>query len=68
MTKIPYELITIEADKLITKMVSCPFDRAHQTYVTYLLYINACGWSEQEFNNATLARIDTSWDDKSKFN
>jgi hypothetical protein len=29
----------------------------------YLLYINACGWSERDFDLETLSRIDSSWED-----
>ena len=61
MKKIPYDLIAIEADKLISRMAL--YSEEKNYYTLYLLYINACGWSEQDFNLETLSRIDSSWEE-----
>jgi hypothetical protein len=61
MKKIPYDLIAIEADKLISRMVLS--SEIKNYYVMYLLYINACGWSERDFDKETLSRIDSSWEE-----
>ena len=66
MKKIPYDLIAIEADKLISRMVLSSEEKNY--YLIYLLYINACGWSEKDFNSETLSRIDSSWEENKLLN
>jgi len=64
MTKIPYDLIAIEADKLITEMVVSPMYEHNVFYIKYLFYLNACGWTDKEFDRETLRRIDCSWEER----
>lgn len=66
MKKIPYDLIAIEADKLISRMVLSSEEKNY--YELYLLYINACGWSEKDFDRETLSRIDSAWEENKLLN
>lgn len=29
----------------------------------YLSYLQACGWTNEEFNNETLKRVDNNWNE-----
>jgi hypothetical protein len=62
MPRLPYELVSIEADKILMKMVCAPNWRAHEYFERYLLFITACGWTDLEFDNETLRRVDAAWD------
>jgi len=62
MTKIPYDLVALEADKLIVRMALSPIYESYVYFRMYLFYLSACGWSEYEFDNETLIRIDEAWD------
>lgn len=63
MTKVPYDLIAIEADRLIIRMVLSSL-YGYTFYLKYLLYLSACGWTDKEFDLETLRRIDCSWEEK----
>lgn len=62
MTKIPYDLVALEADKLIVRMALSSIYDSHHYFKLYLVYLSACGWTEYEFDNETLCRIDAAWD------
>jgi hypothetical protein len=62
MPRLAYELIVIEADKLLLKMVCAPPWEAHEYFERYLVFITACGWTDREFDNETLRRVDAAWD------
>lgn len=62
MTKIPYDLVALEADKLIVRMALSSIYDSYHYFRLYLHYLSACGWTEYEFNRETLHRIDAAWD------
>lgn len=60
-----YDLIVVEADRLILKMLvaymrndllACVEARA-----TFLALLSGCGWSEKDFDAETLKRVDANW-------
>jgi len=57
--KLPYEAFVIQADHLIVQMViaSDPIYYWDQ----YTLLLEACGWTDLEFDLETLRRIDLAW-------
>jgi hypothetical protein len=61
MPFIPYDLIMMEADRLIIKMVLSP-DMSTYYWELYVLYIGACGWTHAEFDAETIKRVDAGWD------
>jgi len=63
MHRIPYEIVAIEADRLIVRMVlSYELGLSQYYWELYLGYIAACGWTDQEFDQETLRRVDVAWD------
>lgn len=40
------------------------FEESARCFRIYSCYLEACGWSEQEFDNETLRRIDNDWEFK----
>jgi hypothetical protein len=62
MTKIPYDLVAIEADKLIVRMALSSMYESYHYFRLYLFYLDACGWDEKSFDRETLRRIDAAWD------
>lgn len=67
--RIPYDVVVIEADRLILRaVVSKTLDRAVDYWNQYLSYIESCGWTNREFDNETLRRVDAGWLDLLKRN
>ena len=60
--RVPYDLIVLEADKIITSMALANDYESSYHWKKYLLYIDACGWTDFEFDTETMIRIDSSWD------
>lgn len=59
MTRVPYEIVAIEANKIIVKMAaSSSWDYWEQ----YIAYIEVCGWTDWEYDLETLKRIDAAWE------
>ena len=51
MTRISYERIILEADRIITRMaLSANSDTAIYHWHVYNQYIGACGWTDQELD------------------
>lgn len=59
--RIPYELISIEADKLIIRSLISEL-HYYKYYKLYLNFLEACGWTDKEYDEETLKRIDRNWD------
>jgi hypothetical protein len=57
--RIPYELVAIQADALIIRMTLSLDSRWWQQYIFFL---DACGWTDKEYDQETLRRIDAAWD------
>lgn len=65
MARVPYEVVAIEADRIIMKMViASSWDEATYYWDVYLGYITACGWNNKSYDEETLKRVDNSWDSK----
>lgn len=63
MVKVSYDLIVLEVDKLITSMaLSSDFDSSCHYWNQYIFYIDACGWTDYEYDLETMRRIDLAWD------
>lgn len=64
MKKIPYEIVAIEATKILNKILSSSEEgMINDYYDKYVQYLNACGWSDSEFDKESLKRIDADWTD-----
>lgn len=65
MARVPYEMVTIEADKLLDKVFSAKDTvEMYELYGHYLDYLRACGWSEEEYDRETLRRVNLGWEEK----
>lgn len=63
MVRIPYEIVAPEAEKLFNRLLDNfndmdLFEEYEEVYVTF---IQACGWTLQEYNEEQLKRIDGGW-------
>lgn len=68
MSRIPYETIAPQAAKLLDKVIEAfetigPTEDVLAMYQSYKDYLEACGWTAQEFRNEQITRIDADWDD-----
>jgi hypothetical protein len=62
MHRLPYELVAIEVDRLMFRMMlAAPWEMQHY-WDLCALYIEACGWTEREFDREMLRRIDAAWE------
>lgn len=62
MFRVPYELLSLEVDKLLNKMVNAPQGEITIYKSKYLKLINNFGWTDFEYDQETLRRIDSSWE------
>jgi len=63
MPRVPYEIVAIEAERLIIRMALSPTIRGSiHFWRRYIEYIEACGWTDREFDRETLKRIDAAWE------
>lgn len=62
MKKIPYDLIAIQADRLVIKAITSP-DRktSHYWWQQYISFLETCGCSTIEFDQEMLRRVDHIW-------
>jgi hypothetical protein len=65
--KLPYDIIALEANKLIVRMTLSK-NNSFYYYELYMAYIHACGWTNTQYDEETLKRIDTNWEIFSKKN
>lgn len=64
MPKLPFELISAEANKLLDKAISSKTEEEiHEAYDIYMAFLEAAGWSVAEFDDEALKRIDEGWKD-----
>lgn len=60
--RLPYEVIAMEADRLIMLMASTSnYHDAYYWFHRYIDFIEACGWTDQDFDRETLKRVNASW-------
>ena len=63
MQKIPYELIAIEADRLVIKaVIALDSETSNYWWQQYTEFLDTCGWSTIEFDEEMLKRIDRVWE------
>ena len=63
MPRIPYEIVAIEANRILIKMaITSSWEESYHFWDLYLEYIDACGWTDREFDRETLRRIDLNWE------
>lgn len=63
MPRVAYEIVAVEAERLIIRMALAPTIRqAIHYWRRYVEYIEACGWTDREFDLETLKRIDAAWE------
>jgi hypothetical protein len=69
MVKLPYLSIVQEVNRLLVK-VGLATTPEEQTYYTelYLNFLAASGWTDEEYENATMERIDQSWTEPDESN
>lgn len=64
MARVPYEIVSIEADKILEKILSSSdADQMSKYYDEYLDYLHATGWSEEDFDLETSRRVDLGWEE-----
>lgn len=67
--KIPYNIVSAEAGKIIEKMITATSDQqAEEQWNLYVAYLEVCGWTDEELDEETLKQIDSSWQKKSDSN
>lgn len=60
-----FETVALEVEKLITKMVSAVEPKAiHYWHEQYLMFLEANGWTEKEFDDTLLKSINSNWTEK----
>ena len=60
--RLPYETIIIEADRLMMLMASTQDEQeAFNWFHFYIEFLESCGWTDQEFDQEILRRIDEAW-------
>jgi hypothetical protein len=66
--RIPYEIMAFEAERILMQGLLGTNDDLLEAYERYVDYIEACGWTEREFDEETLKRVDHNWDTNSQAN
>jgi|HubBroStandDraft_5_1064220.scaffolds.fasta_scaffold716529_1 hypothetical protein len=65
MPKIPYEIVAVTSEKIYNKVLFARTqDEIIQAHREHKEYLEACGWSVEEFDLEMLRRIDQNWVDK----
>jgi len=61
--RIPFELVNYHANLFLTRLALADSKTESEYYRDlYFAYIDSCGWSDIEFDQELLRRIDDSWD------
>jgi len=63
MDKVAYDLVVIEAMRLLGKAVSSPIEYQTSSFQQYSNYLQSMGWTDAEFDAEMLKRIDQNWTD-----
>jgi hypothetical protein len=63
MPRVPYEYVALEVNRyLIKAVVSKTSESRWYWWDQYLCYLDACGWTDRDFDNETLRRIEIEWE------
>jgi hypothetical protein len=61
--KIQFDLVQIEAEKILFRLLGAKNDsESDKIYKEYLSYLDACGWTDAEYDSETLKRVDKNWE------
>lgn len=68
MSKLPYEMIAPQAEALLDKAAialtnGAPVEEVIAIRTEFRNFLEASGWTVQEFDKEMLARIDASWEE-----
>lgn len=64
MSKIPYEHVMLEANKLIEKMaLSSDWQDITYWWDAYVAFLEKAGWDPISFDKETAKRVDEGWDE-----
>lgn len=66
MRRIPYEIMEDLVQELTALYVFSEPGYSEIYFALYLEYLQGCGWTDQEFDQETLSRIDASWETSDK--
>jgi hypothetical protein len=62
--KVPYDIISVEANKLLQKMaITHDLKTISYWWDIYVSLLEASGWTPIEFDQETAKRVDAGWDD-----
>lgn len=65
MAKVPFELVSIETDKILSKMLDVKDQsEANDLYHQYFEFLKKSGWTEEEFDKATTDYVNKNWAQK----
>jgi hypothetical protein len=68
MIKMPYDLVALQANHLLELAIVALDFQDRRTYLDqYCEFLNATGWTDEEFDQATLERVDGGWDNVAPF-
>lgn len=63
MARISYEVVAPFAQRLYEKVLTCKTEEEmREQYRTYVKFLESMGWTNAEFDNATLELINEGWD------
>ena len=62
MSRIPYEIISVEALRLYDKAAMCPDWETHYYIDMYHALLEGSGWTDKELDEETLRRVDLCWE------
>jgi hypothetical protein len=63
MEKVAYDIVVIEAMRLLDKAVSASIEYQASYFQQYSNYLSSMGWTDAEFDAEMLKRIDQNWTD-----
>ncbi len=63
MPRIPYEYVALKVNTyLVRAVVSKSFEARCYWWDQYLGFLDACGWTDHDFDAETLRRIEIEWE------
>jgi hypothetical protein len=63
MHRIAYDIVSIQANHILIKMIAAPIWEANNYFDLYFSYLEVCGWTDKEFDDEMMSRIDSSWEE-----
>ncbi|HEY5268050.1 MAG TPA: hypothetical protein VII94_02855 [Candidatus Saccharimonadales bacterium] len=67
MSKLPYEQIAPEAEKIMFKITQATsLDVVKELWETYTVLLEAAGWDPISFDREMIKRVDSNWEEPNK--